>query len=695
MLAYSRAFRPVSYLGCLLLSLFLLAISPLATAAQDVAATAPATDKLDQLINLLNDPEVQALLKDKGVTAAPPDVAEQEVTDVLQGVRGHITGLLVAAANLGSDFSVARSNLWDRVGGQRLPVVAAFILIVLGAGFAANKLTLRLLRAREGNETHDAETGKDHHLARLFQPLSFALALLVAFMVLPWPEGVAPLVLPWLLATMAHFVIQVASRFVEAHAGDIGRADKVAHWCAAVRRFSLVFFVGWAFLHMLGALGFTRNPTLLVAYVFSAGLILVCIGAVWTRPVDAGASASARKFVNVALTVFLLFLGGLWVADLTILLWIGIYAILMPFVLPQVTKIARAVFAGRLTGPDDPNANLKMVVIDRLARLVVIAIAIAWFVQIVHAAAARNLGAERSIQIFYGLGQGIAVLIAADFLWQIIKALLLRYELRAASATGTPAEAAQQGRLRTLLPMVRNFAAAVFATVTVLMFLSSLGVSIAPLIAGAGVFGVALGFGSQTLVKDVVSGVFYMLDDAFRVGEYIQTGSYKGTVESFSVRSIRLRHHRGSIYTVPFGTLGAVQNMSRDWAKDKFMITVPFDTDLEKVRKIAKQVGLTLKEDPEFGPEIIEPIKMKGVEQIGDYGLILGFGMMVKPSGMQTMIRRRAYAMLKQEFKNRGIEFASPTVQVAGDESQSVAAGHAAKMLADQKALAAAGGAGA
>lgn len=689
MMACRPLFSTVSVLFSILLSVFLVVMVPLAAAAQD--APAPATDKLDQLITLLNDPEVQALLKDKGVAAPTSDVAEKEVTDVLQGIRGHIAGLMVAAGNLGSDFSAAMSNLWVRAGGKNLPIVAGFILIVIAAGFAANKWTLRLLRAREGNEASEAETSKDHHLVRLFQPLSFALALLVTFMVLPWPEGVAPLVLPWLLATMAHFVVQVASHFIEAHACDIGRADKVAHWCAAIRRFSLVFFVGWAFLQMLGALGFTRNPTLLVAYVFSAGLILVCIGAVWTRPIDEAASATKRKFVNVALTLFFVFLGGLWVADLTILLWIGIYAILMPFLLPLVTKIARAVLAGRLTGPDDPNANLKMVVIDRVARLVVIATAIAWFVQIVHAAAARNLGAERSIQIFYGLGQGIAVLIAADFLWQIIKALMLRYELRAAAAAGTPAAAAQQGRLRTLLPMVRNFTAAVFATVTVLMFLSSLGVSIAPLIAGAGVFGVALGFGSQTLVKDVVSGVFYMLDDAFRVGEYIQTGSYKGTVESFSVRSIRLRHHRGSIYTVPFGTLGAVQNMSRDWAKDKFMITVPFDTDLEKVRKIAKQVGLTLKEDPEFGPEIIEPIKMKGVEQIGDYGIVLGFGMMVKPSGMQTMIRRRAYAMLKQEFKNRGIDFASPTVQVAADDLQSAAAAHAAKVLAEQKALAASG----
>ena len=123
--------------------------------------------------------------------------------------------------------------------------------------------------------------------------------------------------------------------------------------------------------------------------------------------------------------------------------------------------------------------------------------------------------------------------------------------------------------MRTLLPILRNILFIVFLVMAALMALSAMGVQIAPLIAGAGVVGVAVGFGAQTLVKDVISGIFYLLDDAFRVGEYIISGSYKGTVESFSLRSIKLRHHRGYLYTVPFGSLGAVQNMSRDWVIDK------------------------------------------------------------------------------------------------------------------------------
>ena len=239
--------------------------------------------------------------------------------------------------------------------------------------------------------------------------------------------------------------------------------------------------------------------------------------------------------------------------------------------------------------------------------------------------------------------------------------------------------------MRTLLPIFRNILAVFLATVAVRMVLSGLGVEIGPLIAGAGIFGVAIGFGSQTLVKDVISGVFYMLDDAFRVGEYIESGSYKGTVESFSLRSVKLRHHRGPVFTVPFGSLGAVQNMSRDWVIDKFMIRVPFDTDVKKVKKLLKGIGAELKEDPELGPSIIETVKMKGVEQFGDFGMELSFAFMTKP-GQQSVVRRRAYTMIRDAFVANGIDFAQPTVHVGGEEKGQAAAAASAANYQRQKA---------
>jgi moderate conductance mechanosensitive channel len=210
-----------------------------------------------------------------------------------------------------------------------------------------------------------------------------------------------------------------------------------------------------------------------------------------------------------------------------------------------------------------------------------------------------------------------------------------------------------------------------------------LGVEIGPLIAGAGVLGVAIGFGAQSLVRDVIAGMFYLFDDAFRVGEYIQSSNYKGTVESFSFRSVRLRHHRGPLYTVPFGLLGAIQNQSRDWVIDKLMIGITYDSDIERARKLIKQIGLELAQDPEFAPLIIQPLKMQGVEAFADSAVQIRLKMTTLP-GEQFVIRRKALAKIKSAFDANGIKFAFPTVQVAGESQPPTAAAAGAAQRALQ-----------
>jgi len=270
-------------------------------------------------------------------------------------------------------------------------------------------------------------------------------------------------------------------------------------------------------------------------------------------------------------------------------------------------------------------------------------------------------------RLAHGVLSAVIILLVADVLWQASKAAI-DCKLAEAADLGQPAsdEARRRARLRTLLPIFRNILFVVVIAVTAMMALAAMGVEIGPLIAGAGVVGVAIGFGAQTFVRDVIAGVFYLVDDAFRVGEYIQSGSYKGTVEGFSIRSVKLRHHRGPVYTVPFSLLGAVQNQSRDWVIDKLMVGITYDSDLEKARKLIKQIGLELSQDPEFAPLILEPLKMQGVEQFGDFAVQIRMKMMTLP-GEQFVIRRKAYAMIKKAFDANGIKFAFPTVQVAGE----------------------------
>ncbi|MGO4832392.1 mechanosensitive ion channel family protein, partial [Rhizobiaceae sp. 2RAB30] len=171
------------------------------------------------------------------------------------------------------------------------------------------------------------------------------------------------------------------------------------------------------------------------------------------------------------------------------------------------------------------------------------------------------------------------------------------------------------------------------------------------------------------------------------VGEYIQSGSYKGTVESFSLRSVRLRHHRGPVFTVPFGVLGAVQNMSRDWVIEKMPIGVTYDSDIDLARKLIKKVGQELAQAPEFADGTIAPLKMQGIDSFGDFAIVLRMKLMTKP-GAQYGIKRKALMMIKQAFDENGIKIATPTVQVSGGEDAAAAAGETLRKRKAAKAVA-------
>ncbi|HSI01802.1 MAG TPA: mechanosensitive ion channel family protein, partial [Reyranella sp.] len=184
-----------------------------------------------------------------------------------------------------------------------------------------------------------------------------------------------------------------------------------------------------------------------------------------------------------------------------------------------------------------------------------------------------------------------------------------------------------------------------------------------PLIAGASVFGIALSFGSQTLVRDIVSGIFYLSDDAFRVGEYIDCGRAKGTVEGFTLRSIKLRHQNGQVHTIPFGQLGQITNFSRDWITVKFNLRFARDTDIEKLRKASKQIGADMMEVPAIKTEILAPFKMQGVADIAENALLVRFKFTARP-GNPAMIQREAIKRLFNTLPGLGIEFATQGAMV-------------------------------
>jgi small-conductance mechanosensitive channel len=269
---------------------------------------------------------------------------------------------------------------------------------------------------------------------------------------------------------------------------------------------------------------------------------------------------------------------------------------------------------------------------------------------------------------------GLTVLVSYAA-WQLIRAVIDR-RLEAEQLQTQTDDAARGGegigegetRAATLLPLLRTFAFAVIAIMAVLTALSGLGVNIVPLLAGAGVVGIAIGFGAQALVRDIFSGLFFLIDDAFRKGEYIDIGDAKGTVEKISVRSFQLRHHNGPLHTIPFGAIKRLTNYSRDWVTMKLPLRLTYDTDVERVRKLVKKLGQELLEDQELGPKFLEPLKCQGVIEMDDSAMIARVKFTTRP-GDQFVVRKKVYALIRELFEKENIKFAhrEVTVRVATD----------------------------
>jgi small-conductance mechanosensitive channel len=261
----------------------------------------------------------------------------------------------------------------------------------------------------------------------------------------------------------------------------------------------------------------------------------------------------------------------------------------------------------------------------------------------------------------------IVMVVLGVIAWEVVKARIDR-KLKEDSLTRDEGEGEEGGgpggsRSATLLLLLRKFILAVLFVVVALITLSSIGVDIAPLIAGAGVVGLAIGFGSQTLVKDIIAGLFFLSDDAFRIGDYVEAGAAKGTVVHMSLRSLKLRHPRGMLYTVPFGDLKTVTNFSRDYIITKLDVRVRFDADLEKVRKIIKKINKEIMQDEENRAALLSDIKSTGVREIDDSAMIVRIKFKTIP-GKQFILRREIFARLQKAFHASGIEFAHRNVTV-------------------------------
>ena len=257
------------------------------------------------------------------------------------------------------------------------------------------------------------------------------------------------------------------------------------------------------------------------------------------------------------------------------------------------------------------------------------------------------------------IGNALAIgmeLFVALALWEIFASAIERY-LSGIDASGTP----RRTRIRTLLPLLRTAMLSVLVVLTSLIILSHIGVDITPLLAGAGVVGVAIGFGSQALVKDIITGLFILMEDQIAVGDVVDVGKdHAGVVEAITVRTIRLRDQAGAVYTVPFSEVTTVKNLARDFAYVVARIAISYSEDIDRVVEILRQVSEELMADETLRPSILDPFDYQGVDTLDTSAVVLLVRIRTVAT-KQWAVGRAFNRLVKMAFDKHGIAPRDPT----------------------------------
>lgn len=581
---------------------------------------------------------------------------------------------------------------------------------------------------------------------RLLALLVFAVAAFAVMCVAVWNnEGAEPLFLMLLSATLMLRAIAIGMDVVLAPRAPGLRLVTLDDDAARTLRTRLLILIGILVVERvlrktLDLFGVDFEATLLIQLALITLFVIVLIVMLWQARHayaaiirgDSGEQAPGESgFVNTlaaywhliaiasVLVLFLLALGKLGTQVTADADYPGIKTLIFLMLLPLIDLGMRRIVA-RLFRPEDEDEQdhsedersmltlapaesareresrkiasreIQAVVLKNL-RIVLAFIAILvvlgfWGVELgslAQAAAGERVGAA-----FFDI---VLTAFVAYAIWSVVKAAVSFHMVPEEGAaapggdTGGDIGGVGQTRMQTLLPLFRKVIFITLLLMGVLIILSSLGVNIGPLIAGAGVVGLAIGFGAQALVRDIVSGVFFLLDDAFRMGEYVEIDDIRGSVEGISVRSLRLRHHNGPLHTIPFGEIKHLTNYSRDWVVMKFELRLPFETDINKVRKIIKNVGKEMEQDEELAPLMLAPLKSQGVNRMEDSALIIRCKFMALP-GQQFYVRREAFTRIQAAFEENGIRFAPKRVIVEAATPALAVAGAAALETEDAPA---------
>ena len=670
------------------------------SAQERPGAASPSRAELTDLVTEIEDPEARAklLARLKALLAATegtekPEVAEE--SGIAEAVSERIDRLseeMVAGAALLLDPS--RVAAWIRDQAERKELRDVWLgvlwmsLVVLTAGLLAELGVRRLLsRTRSAVEAQARERLLPRHVAArtsldLVSIASFAVAAYAALLLLGAGEATRAVAAPLVAASVAARAAVVLATTLFAPGAPHMRVtkldDETANYLALwIRRFANIGAYGYFLVESTRLLGLPHGGQFLLGR--AVGLLLTSLAIIFVlqnrRTVAARLRGDGRtlgilrgRFAAVWHLLATAYFGSVYVVW-ALEIGNGFEFVFRATVISvAIIAAAKALTAGSRVALDRgfglrpelvrrhpglaERANryfsaLHHAVSGTIATVAVLAVLRAWGVD-----SFGWIDSETARRAIGSLVSSAIVVVVAVALWEIASSAIERY--LESGGNGDPGS-----RARTLLPLLRRALMIVTATVIGLVLLSEIGVDIGPLLAGAGVVGLAVGFGAQTLVKDVITGVFILAENQFGVDDVVRVGDRSGVVEDISIRTIRLRDLKGNVHIIPFSSVSTVENMTREFSRYLFDIGVAYREDVDEVIGILEALGEEMRTDPAYGGWIREPLEIMGLNELGDSAVVVRARFTTDP-GRQWQIGREFNRRIKRRFDELGIEIPFP-----------------------------------